>query len=125
MITGLLITRFATEVEQEIKRQRGNSSRHRFLLTRGGKPAALGIRNLVDGMSFRCESVNLRILCNNPKWLEFLKHLRIEYYFYRLQADPELNPKLSVFEINWLGKLFLASCVALSISMQLVCKMPG
>lgn len=116
---GLSITRFATEVEQEIKRQRGNSSRHRFLLTRGGKPAALGIRNLVDGMSFRCESVDLRFLCNNPKWSEFLKHLRIEYYFYRLQADPELDPKLSVFEINWLGKLFLASCIALSISMQI------
>ena len=111
------ITRYAPEVEAEVKFPGGRSNRKQLKIFHGEKPAALGFQVYVDAVAIKCKIPDLRQLPDSPGWNNLLSNLRPEYYLYLLRKNDSLAGYLSVFEVEWLWQVCLSSVVAISVSL--------
>lgn len=114
--TGLHVIRYASAVNVEKKPRKGDSERMLLQFKNGDERAAIGFASYVDAQGWFFKIPDLRQIVNSSLWPRIMKQVRPDYYMYRLKSDPYLKSILSVFEIEWLWQICLASCVAISVA---------
>lgn len=115
---SVLFIRYAIGAASEIKDRRGGSECRAVSFTYNGHPASIGFSRHSDALFMTLESPALRCSMQTPEWSTMRTELAPQYYQYRLSQDPRLG-HLSVFEIEWLYQVALASIMATGISLQI------
>ena len=115
---GVLFTRHAPSVTAEVKDKQGNSVRREIAFTYDDHPASLGFSCYADAIYLALKFPDLRYMAQSPDWSNLRTEFAPQYYGYKLGQDPRLA-QLSVFEIDWLCQVTVASIMATGISLQI------
>ncbi|WP_312474698.1 protein DpdJ [Neobacillus sp.] len=115
---SVTFTRYATNVNVELKYKNGNSERkiYRFNHSLPQTQAAIGFQVDADAIVFKLKQIDLEQIKFRPEWDTLLSELRPIFYLDTLQNDTVLLSQLSIFEVEWLCQICLSSTVATSIS---------
>lgn len=109
------VTRYAIQVKTETKYKSGLNARGLYSFQHQQNPAAVGFQVDADALQFRLKPVCLQQLYDRTEWEEYLQSLRPAYYQHLLREDEVLQASLSVFEIDWLWQICMASVSATAI----------
>lgn len=114
----VLCTRYATEVNSDLRFRNGKSAKKTFCFEHNGVQAALGYQTQIDALGLKYKLPDIRSITLNPDWDKILSDLRPQFYNYQLNNNHFLREQLSVFEIEWLARICLSAVVAIGISRQ-------
>lgn len=113
---GVLCTRYYDSINVQIKANKGQNTSKAVSLNASGKHAALGFKNFVDAICVSYKPIDIKALKKSTNIEEILKELRGKFYISRMKNDVTIGGMMSVFEIEWMCQICLASVIAISIS---------